>query len=161
MPTSISPRRSSRRWPLAEVLLLAVLLPLLHSSCKTKTAPPGKGRPRAGAKASGATALDAEYSEAVRLYEAGKVEEAAGKLEALTEKGGDYPYLGDIYDLLADCYSALDRPADEYRCLLKALDCYRAGGLTKRYRSTEEAIERIESYLPLLREQIKAQGEER
>lgn len=102
--------------------------------------------------------LDKIYFEALNLYEEGKVEEAVSKLEEATGRAENYPYLGDLYDLLADCYSALGRPGDEYRCLLGALDCYRSGGATRRYNSPEEAVERIESYLPLLRKQIEAQS---
>ena len=160
MPTSTFPRRFSRRWPQVE-LLFAAVLPLILSlpSCRSRATSEERGRPPE--RMSERIDFDQAYFEALRLYEEGMMEEATSKLEALAEKAEEkgYPYLGDIYDLLGDCYSALDRPADEYQCLLKALECYKAGGKTRRYPSPDEAIRRLDSYLPLLREQIKAQGQ--
>jgi len=155
MPTSTSLRKSSRRWPLADSFPL-LALPLLVGACRHKEASTQKERPTG--EGENTSALDKSFFCALRLYEEGKLDEASKILENMAERADNYPYAGDVYDLLADCYGALDRPGDEYRCLLRALECYKAGSKTRRYPSTKEAIERIKSYLPLLLKQIRARA---
>jgi predicted Zn-dependent protease len=98
--------------------------------------------------------VEREYDEAIELKEAGKWEEAVGKLEALLGQAPDYPL---AHAGLSAFYSKLNRhdeavrhaqkvcelePEDPFSFMALSLVCQKAGRLAEAEQALNEALEK-------------------
>jgi Flp pilus assembly protein TadD len=98
--------------------------------------------------------VEREYDEAIALQEAGKLEEAIGKLEALVEQAPDHAL---AHAGLSAFYSKMDRhdeavveaqkvcelePEDPFSFMAMSLICQKAGRLAEAELALNEAMER-------------------
>ena len=98
--------------------------------------------------------VEQKYDEAIELNEAGKLEEAVGKLEALADQAPDYAL---AHAGLSVFYSKLNRhdeaveharkvcelePEDPFSFMAMSLVCQKAGRLAEAERALNEAMEK-------------------
>jgi len=98
--------------------------------------------------------VEREYDEAIALQEAGKLEEAVGKLEALVDQAPDYAL---AHAGLSAFYSKMNRhdeavveaqkvceldPEDPFSFMAMSLICQKAGRLAEAELALNEAMER-------------------
>jgi len=98
--------------------------------------------------------VEREYDEAIALQEAGKLEEAVGKLEALVDQAPDYAL---AHAGLSVFYSKMNRhdeavvearkvceldPEDPFSFMAMSLICQKAGRLAEAELALNEAMER-------------------
>ena len=98
--------------------------------------------------------VEQEYDEAIKLKEAGKLEDAVGKLEALVDQAPDYAL---AHAGLSVFYSKLDRhddaiehaqkvcelePEDPFSYMSMSMVCQKAGRTTEAEQALNQAMEK-------------------